>query len=91
VIDKSLGSPSLLHAISWNSGANCSDQQITLSRRRMNFLKKEEYDFEQKDRRGRAPLLDHLSVDDGQSLEIGHLLLEFRVNVHATASRGKTR
>jgi hypothetical protein len=88
VIERSLDSPSLLHAISWNSDANCSDQQIALSRRWMNFLKKEEYDFEQKDRRGRTPLLDHLSVDGGHSLEIGRLLLEFGANVHATASRG---
>ena len=55
----------------------------------MKFLRVEGYDFEQRNRYGVTPLLDHLiSLGGRKTLLAIHLLLEFGADVHTTDPMG---
>ena len=55
----------------------------------MEFLRREDYDFEHLDKIGNTPLLHHLKNDGGHCLATVRLLLGFGVDIHATDYRGR--
>lgn len=61
-----------------------TDEFLTSLRRWMNFLKAEDYDFEQKYKDGFTWLRRQLGGNGVGNLEMARLLLEFGANVHAT-------
>ena len=80
-------SVSLLEFETWDDleRLHCSDEEIQLLRRWMNFLRAEGYDFDNKDGRfGETALLDLAGAFGRTSLAIVDLLLEFGANVHET-------
>lgn len=55
----------------------------------MDFLKRNDYNFELRDENGRTPLLHNLGGTGEKSLAIVRLLLEFGANPHAVDSFGR--
>jgi hypothetical protein len=72
----------VLHA-TIGGGAH-SKENLRLIRRWMNFLKAQDYDFEQRDEFSHTPILSHLIVSGSKALAVIRLLLEFGVNIHET-------
>ncbi|KAF2785996.1 hypothetical protein K505DRAFT_205690, partial [Melanomma pulvis-pyrius CBS 109.77] len=79
---------SLLHPLAWDTG-EVSDKNVHLTKMWMEFLKRNDYDFELQDGWGDTPLLDNLSLLGKNSLENTLLLLGFGANPHAVNSDGR--
>lgn len=88
LVSTALHRPSLLNYRIPNLGPSCPDECISSWRQYISFLKKGEYDFENKDVEGNTALLDQLLWMTCQSFEIARLLLEFGANVHACTKWG---